>query len=536
MSAILEQLETWMRTRENERLEFKEAKNNFDFEKLVKYCCAIANERGGKIILGVSDRMPRRVVGTSAFENLERTKAGITERLHIRVDADEISHPSGRVIVFSLPSRPIGMPLQYEGAYWMRSGQDLVAMTPDQLKRIFDEAVPDFSAEVLPGASLQDLEPSAIQEFRRRWQRKSGNDALLGLSDEQLLRDAELINPEGVTRAALVLLGTWQGVRRLLPQAEVIFEYRSDEGNIPSQERLEWTQGFLSFHDQLWEAVNKRNNRQSYQDGLFRYEIPTFNEQAVREAMLNAVSHRDYRRSGSVFVRQYPYRLTVVSPGGFPTGITLENILTRQEPVNRRIAQALQRCGLIERAGQGMDLIFTTLIRESKPQPDFTDTDDYQVSITFHGEVQNPSFVRFLEKVGQERLRSFSTQDFLVLDAISRERKLTGELLGRAALLREEGIVEKIGRRYILSRDYYDFVGQRGVYTRKRGLDSETNRQLLLKHIADNAVNGSPLRELQQVLPHLSGDSVQRLVRDLKQEGKIYKKGRTRGARWYPSP
>jgi ATP-dependent DNA helicase RecG len=252
--------------------------------------------------------------------------------------------------------------------------------------------------------------------------------------------------------------------------------------------------------------------------------------------MLNAVSHRDYRRSGSVFVRQYPYRLTVVSPGGFPTGITLENNLTRQEPVNRRIAQALQRCGLIERAGQGMDLIFTTLIRESKPQPDFTDTDDYQVSITFHGEVQNPSFVRFLEKVGQERLRSFSTQDFLVLDAISRERKLTGELLGRAALLREEGIVEKIGRRYILSRDYYDFVGQRGVYTRKRGLDSETNRQLLLKHIADNAVNGSPLRELQQVLPHLSGDSVQRLVRDLKQEGKIYKKGRTRGARWYPSP
>jgi ATP-dependent DNA helicase RecG len=535
MSAILEQLETWMRTRENERLEFKEAKNNFDFEKLVKYCCAIANERGGKIILGVSDRMPRQVVGTSTFENLERTKAGITERLRIRVDVDEIDHPSGRVLVFTVPSRPIGMPLQYEGAYWMRSGEDLVAMTPDQLKRILDESVPDFSAEVLPTATLQDLDPAAIQEFRQRWHRKSGNDALLGLSDEQLLRDAELITSEGLTRAALILLGTRQGLRRFMAQAEVIFENRLNEADLKSHERLEWTQGFLSFHDQLWEAVNKRNGKQSFQNGLFQLDIPVFNEGAVREAVLNAVSHRDYRSSANVFVKQYPTAISVVSPGGLPDGVTVDNILTQQNPRNRRLAEALLRCGLIERAGQGMDLIYTSLIRESKPRPDFRGTDSHWVYLTLHGEIQNPNFLRFLERVGQERLRSFSTADFLVLDAIAREQSLSGELLERAARLRELGIVEKMGRKYILSRGYYKFVGQSGVYTRKRGLDHETNKALLLQHLRD-AEAGSPISELTQVLPNLSPRQVKLLMDELREEGKAHLQGERKTARWFLSP
>lgn len=535
MSSAVSQLETWMRSKENERLEFKEAKNNFHFEKLVKYCCALANERGGKIILGVSDKMPRQVVGTTTFQDLERTKAGLTERLRIRVDVDEIAHPGGRVLVFHVPSRPIGMPIQFEGAFWMRSGEDLVGMTPDQLKRILDEAVPDFSAEVLPGTTLEDLDPTAIQEFRGRWHRKSQNHSLLTLSDDQLLRDAELITPGGISRAALILLGSRQGLRRFMAQAEVIFENRLNEADIKSNERIEWTQGFLSYHDQLWQAIDKRNGKQSFQHGLFQLDIPVFNEQAIREAVLNAVSHRDYRSSANIFVKQFPTSISIISPGGLPEGVTVENILTQQNPRNRRLAEALLRCGLIERAGQGMDLIYTSLIRESKPQPDFSHTDAHWVYLTLRGEIQDPNFLRFLERIGQERLKLFTTQDFLILDTIAKDKKLPLDLIERASLLREQGVIERIGRKFILSRDYYSFVGQKGVYTRKRGLDHETNRQLLLKHIQENKDEGSPLGELQQVLPHLSEDSVQRLVRDLKKEGKIYKKGHTRGALWYPS-
>jgi ATP-dependent DNA helicase RecG len=108
------QIEEWLRTKEGEHLEFKEAKNNFHFEKLVKYCAALANEGGGSIVLGVTDRRPRKVVGSQAFADLERTKAGLIEKLRLRIDVQETVRPDGRVLVFTAPSRPIGVPLAVE--------------------------------------------------------------------------------------------------------------------------------------------------------------------------------------------------------------------------------------------------------------------------------------------------------------------------------------------------------------------------------------------------------------------------------------
>src|SRR5579885_3106814 len=107
-------------------------------------------------------------------------------------------------------------------------------------------------------------------------------------------------------------------------QAELVFEYRSSEASGPAADREEYREGFFLWHDAIWNKINLRNDRQSYQDGLFRVELPTFDEVSVREALLNAVAHRDYRLGGSVFVRQYPQRLEVVSPGGLPPGVTPE--------------------------------------------------------------------------------------------------------------------------------------------------------------------------------------------------------------------
>ena len=115
MTVSSQQLQEWLNAKEDEHLEFKEAKNRFDFERLVKYCAALANEGGGSIILGVTDRLPRRVVGSQAFDELERTKAGLIERLRLRIEAGEIRHPGGRVLVFTVPSRPIGVPIPSRG-------------------------------------------------------------------------------------------------------------------------------------------------------------------------------------------------------------------------------------------------------------------------------------------------------------------------------------------------------------------------------------------------------------------------------------
>ena len=485
MSELLKQLAEWMNSGEDERLEFKEAKNQYDFEKLVRYCAALANEGGGRIIFGVTDQKPRQVVGTKAYPNLEKAKVSLMERLPLRIEADEIAHPQGRVLVFQIPSRPLGYPIAHRGAYWMRRGQELVPMTPDLLQRIFAETGPDFSAEICPQAALADLEPEAVQNFRQRWIRKAENPALAHLSLDQLLIDAELLVDGGLTYAALILFGTRRALGKFLGQAEVIFEYRSQEASIPCQQREEYRLGFFGFMDDLWQKINTRNDLQHFADGLFMWDIPTFNEMVVREAVLNGMAHRDYRLGASVFVRQFPRKLEIVSPGGFPPGITPENILWKQSPRNRRIAEALSRCGLVERSGQGVNRMFEECIKESKPWPDFSGSDDYQVVVTLQGEVQDPRFLRFLEKVGKERLASFATKDFLILDLIHREMPIPPDLRPRLLRLADHGVVEKVGRgkgvRYVLARQFYAFLGQKGVYTRKRGLDRETNKNAPLE-------------------------------------------------------
>lgn len=534
----LEQLEEILSSKEGEHLEFKEASKSYHFETLVKYCVALANEGGGKIVLGVTDKRPRRVVGSKVFPQPERTRAGLIEQLHLRIDFSIIHHPNGRVLIFHIPTRPIGNPVQYKGIYWERSGDSLIPMSEDRLRTIFAEAGHDFSADICPSATMDDLDPAAIEDFRKRWIKKSKNEGLRTLFREQLLNDAEALVDGDVTYAALILFGTRKAIGRYFAQAEVIFEYRSSDVSGPAQERKEFRQGFFSFYDELWYLINLRNDTQHFQSGLFVLDVPTFSERVVREAILNAVSHRDYQHGGSVFIRQYARRLAVESPGGFPLGITEENILDRQLLRNRRISDIFARCGLVERSGQGMNLMFELSIQESKPTPDFTGTDQYEVFLHLNGEVQNPRFLQFLEKVGQETIALFSTADFLLLDYINRERKVPNHLKNRLQSLVEKGVIERFGRgrgvKYILSRRYYKMVGEEGVYTRKKGLDREANKTLLLNHIVGYKSSGSRLKKIMQVLPALTAPQVQTLLRELKSEDKIYKVGRTRAALWYP--
>jgi ATP-dependent DNA helicase RecG len=534
----LAMLDRWLTDSEDERLEFKEAKTQFDSEKLTRYCVALANEGGGHLILGVTDKMPRRVVGTQAFGDLSALKRNQSQRIRLRIDATELPHADGRVLVITVPSRPIGLPIEYRGSYWMRRGEDLVPMSAQTLKTVFDEAQPDYSAEVCPAADMGDLDPSAIEKLRALWQSASGNAAISSVNAAQLLEDAELTLDGQITHAALIMLGTRKGLGRHLAQAETVFEYRSAEGSVSHQDRKEFRRGFLLYVDELWDLIALRNEVHLYQDGLFRHEVATFNEGAVREALLNALAHRDYRLGGSIFVRQYPKRLQIVSPGGFPPGITAENLLWRQAPRNRRVAEVMAKCDLVERSGQGVNLMFEACIQESKALPDYSDSDDHQVSLVLSGEVQDEHFLRFLERVGQETLSSFTTDDFLLVHAIHRESEIAERLRAGLPRLIELGVIERKGRgrgtRYLLSERFYTFADGRGAYTRRKGLDRETNKTLLLEHIKRNKAEGSPLRDLQEVLPARSRQQIQRLLAELKREEKVHVEGRTRGARWYP--
>jgi len=251
---------------------------------------------------------------------------------------------------------------------------------------------------------------------------------------------------------------------------------------------------------------------------------------------LNAICHRDYRLQGSVFIRQYPKHIQFVSPGGFPDGITPENCLYKQSPRNRTIAEALERCGLVERSGQGFDKIFSKCIRESKPLPDFSGTDPYQVSLNLSGVVQDPNFVKFLEKLGASTHQSFYVNDLLVLDFLRQEKRVPRHFEERLNPLRESGAIELVSRgrgaRYMLSKKFYEFSGRRAAYTRARGLDRETNKELILRHLRNHS--RGIITEFEQVLPSLTRNQIHALLKDLKMERKIRHSGSKKLGFWEP--
>lgn len=544
------QLEHWMEEVEDEHLEFKAANQHFPTDELCKYACAFANGGGGRLILGVTDKRPRRVVGSQAFQNPEKARNIVHDKVHIRTSVELIQHKDGRVVVFEFACHPKGQPADFQGIEYMRKGESLTELSALRRKEIYAETAGDFSTTICQPATLSELSELseiAIDAFRQRWLAKldgSKNDAnkdrarrIRDQSNADLLENIGATIDGRITYAALILFGSERALTRYLPQAEVIFEYHSSEASGPPQDRLNFREGAFLFLDRLWDKINQRNDRQHYQDGLFVVDLPTFAEQPVRELLLNAITHRDYQVPGSVYVRQYPRKIVCESPGGFMPGINEQNIIERTMPRNRCIAEIFEKCGLVERSGQGIDLMFYTAAKQAKLPPSFAGTDPYQVVVTISGEVQDPGFIRFLEKIGQDKSESFSDNDFRTLDLIRREEPLPDQLKPNAHRLKQLKIVETTGRgrgtRYILSQSLYRAVGKAGHYTRAKGLDREHNLQLLLQHIRESGTQGAPKQDLDQVVPTLTPGQIEYRLNLMRKEGLIALHGKGRGSRWY---
>jgi len=438
-----ESIEELLAATEGEHYQFKEWKTKGDLNEAAKICCALANCGGGKLVLGISDKRPRKVVGSAAFPQPERTRVDLMNKLHIGVDFYIYQHAGARVLVFDVASRPLGLPVQTDSGTWWYHGDSLI-LIPEEIRRaIYAESDHDFSGDICPGASFGDLDIDAIEAFRDLWCNYSVNKSIANLSAKQLLRDCGAIAHDGITYAALILFGKSEALRKYLPQSEVVFEYRTKEAAGPAAHRVDFRIGFFSSYDRVWELVNLRNDNQHYQKGFAVLPVPTFNERVVREALLNAASHRDYQLGGSIFVRQYRERIVIESPGGFPTGITIDNILDRQSPRNNLIASIFQLCGLVERAGQGMNMIYEMAVREAKPFPDFTGSDAYFVKLTLYGKVFDVRMLQLIKKLGEETLEVMTTNDYLLLIAAFTGKGLESIHPSRFEHLMELGVVKQ---------------------------------------------------------------------------------------------
>jgi ATP-dependent DNA helicase RecG len=259
-----------------------------------------------------------------------------------------------------------------------------------------------------------------------------------------------------------------------------------------------------------------------------------FNERVVREALLNAVSHRNYQLGGSIFIRQYHDRLVIESPGGFPLGVTPDNIINKCSPRNRRITEILDLSGSVERSGQGMDLIYELSIKEAKSLPDFTGTDDFLVRITLNGLIREKGMLSLIKKIGTEQLKDLSTDDLLVINILFHEQKLPDRLHPSIEQLISKGIIEDKGRsKYVLARSL-GITDKTDVHTRLEE-DRDKKKKLFIKHLGKKGTEGTPFNEFYQVLPKHKRSQIQVLLRELKKEKKIRVAGSTSAAKWYIS-
>jgi ATP-dependent DNA helicase RecG len=374
----LDTLTRWLSVpAESEHLEFKEAKQQFDTTKLLRYCVALANEGGGHLVLGVTDKLPRRVVGSQAFmagPDLNAIKARIVDKLRIRVDVVELAHPEGRVLVFEIPARQVGQPLDFEGAYLMRAGEDLVPMTPDQLRRIFAEGLPDwFSQAARQGASADEvialLDTQAYFDLSQMPYPTSRDGVLARLSGEGLIVQAA----EGwtITNLAAILLAKRLdafslALARKAPRVVIYEGIDKTETREDKPGNRGYAVGFESLVDFVHSAAPQ--NRSIEQ--VVREDVKMFPEQALRELIANALVHQDFLASGaSVMIEMYADRVEISNPGVPP--IRVERFIDEYRSRNEQLADLMRRLGICEEKGSGIDKVVKAAEVFQLPAPDF---------------------------------------------------------------------------------------------------------------------------------------------------------------------
>jgi ATP-dependent DNA helicase RecG len=446
---------------------------------ILGYVTALCNEEGGLFVIGMTDNYPHKVIGTAQnIGSIGELESKIYTDTDIRTNVYELFEYDKRVLVIDVPSRPIGKVFKFEDVPLMRVGEELKPMSDAVYLKIIQEQEPDFSQQVCPNLTIDDLDSKAINILKDKYAIKQNNPQFRTLSDEQILSDLDLYKNGNLTNAALILLAKKEVLQEKLPQAAVMLEYRNSENQIPFDNRIQYIEPFFILIDQLWTTINLRNGSFPIQDGAYIFNIPFFNEAVIRESINNAITHRDYRKTSEIVVKQFPQRLDVINAGGFPIGVNLENLLkTPSTPRNRLLADILQKTGIVERSGQGVDKIFYNTLIEGKASPDYSKSDYFQVNLKLSAVIEDRAFALFIVAVQEElpETEKLSVMEVITLNLIknkSNKKDLDTEIVFK---LFEKKLIEKRGQTnaifYILSKDYYDFTDEKAKYYNLQEID-----------------------------------------------------------------
>lgn len=497
--------------------EFKSWNKVSDMKKRINLAVdeliAFANNKGGTLYFGVEDN--GEVTGCDGNYDLQNIIESIYEKTRpsIFVDPEEIEYNGKKVIALTVASDGITHATT-DGRCLKRLGKNSKPFYPDEMSNRYSEIQSsDFSGRILSDSTKDDINKLEVYKLKEKLKARNPESTLADMEDIAFLRDLALVKSDSgnikLTVAGLLFVGKEQAINRLLPQAEVIYLHYSESNLEEYDARLDMKAPIISVIDRLSEKIQDSNRIVNVQVGLFRLEIVDFPEKVFQEALLNALSHRDYQSQGAVYVKHYPDKIVIENPGAFLDGITENNIITHPSvPRNKLIAETLQHLKYVQRTGQGVDIIFREMISSGKPFPEYKSYND-AVSLTIYSAIDDIDFVKFISNEENELSRSFSLSELMILRYLKDNRKITmseAESLIQEARdqaqnacnnLKRYGLIELSGNEYMLTAKIYDELKNSVDYTKDKAIQYIKAREMILEYIRDRGfINNELVREL----------------------------------------
>lgn len=531
---------------ENESIEFKQATNGFDVDKLGKYFSALGNEANLKdkqyswLIFGVEDKT-HNITGTNFyndgnFNELKKQIADNTTDNITFIEIYEIIKNGKRVIMFQIPAA-CGSPINWKGYPYGRSGESLVPLTPDKVERILNTANYDWSRQILEEASIDNLDTEAIKTAREQYKVKYVGNNLANevdnLSDIDFLNKAKLTINGKITMACMLLLGdsnydylmngyvprmTW----KLCDEYEII-DYQ--HFGIP----------FILNVEKLKQKIRNLRYRYMVNDNsLFPNEVDQYDGYILRELLNNCIVHQNYRIRGDIVVCEFRDKIIISNEGNFiPKSIDVVLKPGFSSPYYRNsfLAAAMVNLNMIDTAGSGIKRVYNIQKEKYFPMPDYDFSIINHVSVTLYGKIIDEKYSKILfEKT------NLDIEKVMLLDRVQKKLKITKE---QANYLRKDNLIEGRYPNIFICSDIALVTGQKKEYVYNRGLENDFYKEMILKYIRQygEASRKEIISFLDDKLPaSLSKKNkvnrVKYLLSMLKKENEIYNNAKSGSSSW----
>lgn len=488
LSTLLDGLiATW----ENEVVEFKQAGNDYDSDKIGEYFSALSNEANLRgvdrawLVFGVHNKS-RAVVGTDYRldpERLQSQKGQIAQSTEPSITFREIhvlKHPAGRVVLFEIPPAPRGIPIAWKGHYYARAGESRAPLGLDKLDEIRLQTLQaDWSAQIIADASLADLDETALSKARESFAKKYANrfdaNEVMNWPLATFLDRAHVTQNGAITRSALLLLGKPESAWRLSPHPAQL-TWKLDG---PERAYEHFGPPFLLSTTQLYQRIRNIQLRLLPQDELLPVEVSKYDQKIVLEALHNCIAHQDYSRNGRVVVIEQPDKLIFESEGRFFEGEPEDYLEGNKVPRRYRnpfLAQAMAELNMIDTMGYGIHDMHARQARRYFPMPDYDLSEAGAVRLTIYGSVVDPAYSRLLIQKTDLPL-----VDVLALDRVQKKLPVPD---AAAARLRKAGLIEGRKPNLFVSASVAKATASLEDYLRTRGQDDAFYLKLITDYLA----------------------------------------------------